>query len=250
MKQVKFFMIAAAIFVGITFDSCLNSENENAWDGYDYVTIEESAWGGYITLLGDFSGCTFIPSNPSLLQSQTNEYPERARIFYKLAKDEVITEGKTEYKIEIVSCDLLLPVKDFSRTEDTGGPTPTPLIQLDAQNTWAVNDYINIGFTFHTNGKTTVQNFDLFAESVESNTLHVKLNHSEEDVVANYESQGLISFRIPSFTRLSEIYSSLDLSNILIPFGENKDSIYIKVTAEGDNNRTLELNPIRVKIRN
>jgi hypothetical protein len=248
MKQVKLFVIAVAIFVGITFDSCINSENENVWDGYDYVTIiEEGALGGYITLVGDFSGCTFIPSNPSFLQLQTNEYPKRARVFYKLAKDQVIVEGKTEYNIEIVSCDLLLPVKDFSRTGNISGLPTTPLIQLDAQNTWAANDYINIGFTFHTDGKTTVQNFDLFAEKAEDNTLYVKLNHSE-NVVASYEGIGLISLPIPPFIQLSELYPSLDLSNTLIPFGENKDSIYIKVTADG-NNRVLELNPIKVKIR-
>ncbi|KAA6321362.1 hypothetical protein EZS27_028980 [termite gut metagenome] len=248
MKQVKFFVIAVAIFVGIAFESCYSGENENVWDGYDYVTIiEGGVFGEYITLLGDFSGCTFIPSNPGFLQLQTNEYPERARIFYKLVKDEVIIEGKTEYKIEIVSCDLLLPVKDFSSTKDISGLTTTPLIQLDAQNTWAVNDYINISFIYSTNGKTTVQNFDLFAEKVENSTLSVKLIHLE-DVVTGFEGQGLISFYIPSFIELSELYPSLNLSDALIPFGENKDSIYIKVTAEG-NDKALELDPIKVKIR-
>ncbi|KAA6341776.1 hypothetical protein EZS27_010443 [termite gut metagenome] len=251
MKQVNFFVIAVAIFVGITFESCYSGENENAWDGYDCVTIiEEGALGERITLVGDFSGYTFIPSNPNFLQLQTNEYPERARIFYKFAADEVIIEGKTTYNIKIVSCDLLLPVNDFSRTEDISELT-TPLIQLNDQNTWAVNNYINIGFTCYANEKTTAQNFDLFADKVENNnTLCVKLNHSEDVAVGSgYDSQGLISFRIPPFAQLSEFYSNLDLSNTLIPFGENKDSIYIKVMAEGRNNNVLELDPIKVKMK-
>ncbi|KAA6344296.1 hypothetical protein EZS27_008075 [termite gut metagenome] len=251
MKQVNFFVMAVAIFVGITFESCYSGENENAWDGYDCVTIiEEGILGGHITLVGDFSGYTFIPSNPGFLQLQTTKYPERARIFYKFAENEVFIEGKKEYNIKIVSCDLLLPVENFSSMEDISELPTTPLIQLNAQNTWAINNYINISFTCYANEKTKVEDFDLFVEEVENdNTLCVKLKHSEDvEMGLGYESQGLISFRIPSFSLLSEWYSSLNLSDALIPFGENNDSIYIKVTAVG-RDKVLELDPIKVKIK-
>jgi hypothetical protein len=143
-----------------------------------------------------------------------------------------------------VAYDIILPVKSFCKPDDVLAPG-APLVQLNAQDTWVANGYINIDFVFFVTAKTAAEHFDMFVEKIEGNTLYVQLYHSENIEDRYEQGQGLMSFRIPSFNQLYTLYPDLNWDETIKPLVENEEPVLIKVIANGRDDKTLELEAIK-----
>lgn len=64
MKKIKFFALALTLLMGISFTSCLNNDSEAGYDGYGYLKIINSSYGGL--QLKDLAGNIYLPTMSSV----------------------------------------------------------------------------------------------------------------------------------------------------------------------------------------
>lgn len=239
MKKVKLFvMVAAAIFMGTTMISCLDSDNSNLYDGTFYGTVIETL--GSVYIVSDVENIRFTPTNPSVLQSN-GEYPERVFIFFKYTEGEVYQEGKTSYSIEILpDYSAELTVKQFNNSPDT--LTSYPLSALSegwgVANEYTTSRYLMIPFACYINSSATSYVFDMYTERAGNDTVYLTFNHSVGGIDNSYggvSNSGVSCFRIPA---------DLYYMDNLVP---KNDSIVIQVQAKGLNDVTLKGKPFKIK---
>lgn len=251
MKQMKFLAITFILLMGVAVTSCIDSDNGQSWDYADFMTITESYMGIGIVMKSDVTGYTFIPDNPSALQlqqsSSTPSYPERAMVYCKFKEGETLVEGKTKYNVTIVGCGAILPVRDFCDHDTLTWEEGTPIIDIDGQNVWGANGYVNVTFSFNYTNGLTFNHFDMYPVKVEDNVLYVKF-HENVEKTNNYGEQqsAIMSFRLPSLHDLKYKYDLPELE----PIGSTNDSINMKIIATGSSDSPIERGPIKVKINN
>lgn len=69
MKQLKFWMVAFTLLMGVSFTSCLDSGDRDYDDVYGFVLVH--GYMGYVTF-EDAAGNTYTPTQVSLTQLETN----------------------------------------------------------------------------------------------------------------------------------------------------------------------------------
>ena len=254
MKRIHFASLIILLVAVFTFSSCLDSDSESNWDYAGYMTVD-NLMGTYI-LKPDFSSYTFIPSNPDKLQfvdkenNPTGEYLKRGFIVIKFAEEEVFPqEGKERYNVNIVSVERALNVKEMKKPELV--EESNPLYQLGGKNQfWADNGYVNVSFyPTYEQGKADeldINDFDLFLDKVsdDNKTLFLRFNHSIAKVEKpiNHPYLELTSFKLPSRGQIQNEFPDLEF------FGSKNDSVRVKVTALGPNERELESPEFNIKL--
>lgn len=244
-KRIKFLAVAAALLIGISFTSCLDSDNENSWDWYGLVTVR--SYMGSVYLLGD-DGISYYPTNPEVLRVSSAdgsaEYIERALLFLKYV-DGTANETTTGSRSVSIVEGSKVTVKPLCDRPDTI-ETTIPLVSLNAAG--GVNGYINLNFHYnHTESVT--EEFDLYPEKVEGDllTLRFKQTYGEDSYYGGTSSEGLLSYRLPSFSALQSQLEDRGLGE-LTPVN---DSIYVTVLGTGSNDTDLTIsapyNKFRIK---
>lgn len=108
MKQLKFLMVAPTLLMGVSFTSCLNSD-----DNYDrtqghFVRVK----GGYASYFEDIVGNKLFPTAASLINVEANSdfkmsSTNFAFITYTLVEDEGKTKAETGMEASSYSIELL-----------------------------------------------------------------------------------------------------------------------------------------------
>lgn len=241
MKQTKFLLLGVILLIGTTFTSCLNGDSESLYDIGEMVTIEKDA---ILTpkIIGDFTGYTYIPSNPQVIRYQDLTYPERAILYFKLDEGEVITEGKTKYKVSIVpNYTSVIPTKDFNYGLDT--LKTYNLIQF-RETPWQAENYLSLQFDFKYTYSSIVD-FDLCPTKAEGDILHLKFNHSVGNENAYEQGSGVYSFRLPNKWELQSRLDELEDGGTL---DMEADSITFKIWGEGPNSDIINAKPVKVAL--
>lgn len=240
-KRIKSLAVAIALLMGISFTSCLNSNNESSWDFVQSVTIR--SYMGSVYMLGD-DGITYYPTNPDLLKISSTDgspkYGERAFLTLKYVDE--ATNGATagSRNVTIVG-GRFISVKSFCDSPDTI-KTTIPLVSLNAAG--GVNGYITVNFNYNYTGSKV--DFDLYPEKVEGDLLTLRFKQTYgKDSYGGTSSLELYSYRIPSFSILQSQLEDRSLGE-LTPVN---DSIYVTIVGTGSNNTDLTLNSPYNKFR-
>lgn len=206
---MKFVALALTLLMGISFTSCLNSDDGNAsYSGF--VTVSQGFLSDIVLLTDD--GYTLTPTNPSVLLANS-KYPERVFLNYELVAGEEFVSGKTKYNVSILS-GYVIPVKTFNQKPDT--LNDYKITQLSAP--WYANNYVTFGIGF--NYLNSVVDFEVSQQKIGHDTLYVKLNYSKGGGDSFYnEGTTYLSFKVPS-----SVYGVIE---------EKNDSIWVKILAKG-----------------
>lgn len=188
MKRIHFISLVILLSSVFTFTSCLDSDNESNYDLRAFMTYDSGFMGSGV-LKPDGSNFIFTPTNPGLLKlfdkdgKPTGEYMKRGYVYVKFIEGEVFPQDdKNDYKVEIVGASILLSVKEMSMHKPEIVEDSNPLYQLENSDyrSWVSNGYFNILFypTYDKVENLKIEDFDLFIDKVENNTLYLRLNHS------------------------------------------------------------------------
>ncbi len=233
-KKIKFLGVVFTLLLGISFTSCLNSDNnESSWDIYAFVTVKN--YMGSVYLLGD-DGVTYYPTNPDVLKITSTggatEYVERAAIYLKYV-DNAAGSTTTTRTVTIVSGNNI-PVKSLCDKPDTI-KTTVPLQSLNYN--WGANGYITVDFNFNYYSGTNFA-FDLYPEAVQGDLLTLRLKQTYGKANGNSLQEYLVSYKIPYFQSLQNQLENMGLG-VLTPV---QDSIYVTILGTGPNNTDLTVN--------
>ena len=222
MKKMKLAAIFAGLVSVFTFSSCLNDGDSGPnYDLYEIVTVEEGSIFGGTVLKGDAWGYTYTPVASSVLaglKASDGSYYKRVQVGIKLMEGEAITEGKKSYKVSEVGLIAILNYKDFNVQADTL-KNEYALVSLEDSNNkiWAINGYVNVPFTFKTKEQLSMNDFHLYAV---------------EGADDAYQTGGaLISFHMP--------FNDMEFRDIFDQVVPKSDTIVVKVTAKGENDKEL-----------
>lgn len=237
MKKMKLAAIFAGLVSVFTFSSCLNDGDSGSnYDLYEIVTVEEgSIFFGGTVLKGDAWGYTYTPVASSVLaglKASDGSYYKRAQVGIKLMEGEAITEGKKSYKVSEVGVLAILNYKDFNVQSDTLR-TDYALVSLEDSNNkiWAINGYVNVPFTFKTKEQLSMNDFHLYAVEAKEDTLVTKLQQTKGADDAYQTGSALISFHMP--------FNDMKFRDIFDQVVPKSDTIVVKVTAKGENDKEL-----------
>ena len=236
MKKMKLAAIFAGLVSVFTFSSCLNDGDGGPnYDLYEIVTVEEGSIFGGAVLKGDAWGYTYTPVSSSVLaglKTSDGSYYKRAQVGIKLMEGEVITEGKKSYKVSEVGVMTVLNYKDFNLQPDTLKNDYALVSLEDANNKiWAINGYVNVPFTFKTKEQLSMNDFHLYAVGAKEDTLVTRLRQTKGSDDAYQTGSALISFHMP--------FNRGEFFEILNNVQPKNDTIVVKVTAKGENDKEL-----------
>ena len=230
MKKMKWAVLFAALVSVFGFSSCLESEKGDTYDLYEYVTIRGT--GTSVTMKGDVSGCTFIPTSTDVLAAlelKEGGYYKRALVAMKLA--EAYVANQPSYKVSAVQVYSYLPYKSVNiapDTLDTKGHGDYKFLNLGTGQSkpWVSAGFVNVNFEISVPTSTpSLDDFHLYVTGASNDTLYTKLRYVKDNTSAYTSINELVSFEIPS----SVMYNP-SISNVL-----NKDSIVLTVVAVGSN---------------
>ncbi|NMA75354.1 MAG: hypothetical protein GX963_14655 [Bacteroidales bacterium] len=256
MKKNRLTSLIVLLVAVFTFSSCLDSDSESSWDYANYMTVVDYDYMGTPSeLRPDFFPYIFTPINPEVLKLYNKEeeskgYLKRGFIVVKLVEGEDFSQkDKTRYDVKIVGIENVLNVKNMQKPELVEGSNA--LYQFGPKEQfWGDNGYINVAFyPTYERGKgeeLDIDDFDLFLDKVsdDNKTLLLRFNHSIPQVKEpiNYERLVLTSFTLPSRGQIQSEFPNLEF------FGSTNDSIRVKVTALGPNERELESSEFNIKL--
>lgn len=236
MKKMKLAVAFAALVSVFGFSSCLNSDESGpSYDLAESVIVKEYMGAPY--LIGENTGYRYNPTNSSVLASlqlKDGNYYKRANIGITLAEGEVITEGKTSYKISaiVVYQQNLIPYKSFNLSPDTlKGDYKLKSLKLDNTTIWARFGFVNVPFSTNIGNDVSLNDFHLYVTGVKEDTLYTRFRYTKDNSQGYQNMNSFISFEMPfSDPMFYEQYNKL----------QARDSIIIKVTANGENGELLE----------
>ena len=202
MKQMKLALMAlVAVFMGMTFTSCLDSDNDPT--EYAYVTINN--YLGYVTSMTTDNGLTLIPQNPQAMTEATGGIPFRAHVSYELAEGEKYQNNVTEYKVYFKQ--YIETFFDASMSEEPVNSL-SPIMGLG--RIWcSVSGYLNIESAFYTDKNISDRDFGLFVKEVKDNTIHFKMVLNKEIEKSSAYSAKVVSFLLEDQDWFESTYSEL-----------------------------------------
>lgn len=225
---MKWAVLFAALVSVFGFSSCLESEEGNTYDLYEYVTVR--GMGTSVTMKGDVSGCTFIPTSNDViaaLELKEGGYYKRALVAMKLA--EAYVANQPSYKVSAVQVYNYLPYKNLNMAPDTldakgHGDFKFQNLGSGESKPWVSSGFVNVNFGINVPTSTpSLNDFHLYITGASNDTLYTKLRYIKDNSNAYNSINELVSFEIPS----TVMYNPSISSNL------NSDSIVITVVAKG-----------------
>ncbi len=197
---MKWAVLFAALVSVIGFSSCLDGEEGETYDLYEYVTVENNM--GTATLVGDQSGITYIPTSADVLSALAltdGGYYERALVAIKLAEEYVV--GKTLYQISGIQVYNYIPYKDCTMNPDTlSGDYNFVSLGTGNDRPWVKSGFANVSFSVQIPNTTpSLSDFNLYVTGASNDTLYAKLQYSKDNTSAITTMSEMISFELPSY---------------------------------------------------
>ncbi|MDR0658714.1 MAG: hypothetical protein LBG18_07275 [Mediterranea sp.] len=197
MKHMKIALAAMlAVVMGTTFTSCLNSDRDDV--NYAYVTINTSM--GIITSLTTDDGYELVPQNASQM-TLDGSIPKRAYIAFKLLEGEKLSSNSSA-RVSFVDYYDILYVRDMS---DGLVETATRLLAI-SQDIWSANGYLNVAAAYYSYTVDSPDDFSLYIDRIEDNTIYFKLAFTKEVEETSTYSAKSLSYILPSEEEIKESY--------------------------------------------
>ena len=135
-------------------------------------------------------------------------------------------------KVSEVGLIAILNYKDFNVQADTL-KNEYALVSLEDSNNkiWAINGYVNVPFTFKTKEQLNMNDFHLYAVEAKEDTLVTRLRQTKGADDAYQTGGALISFHMP--------FNDMEFRDIFDQVVPKSDTIVVKVTAKGENDKEL-----------
>ncbi len=227
MKQMKIWIVALTFIMGLSFTSCVNSDNDT-WNVSAYVTTN-SMYPYDATLLGD-DGVNYIPTNPSALRwDNSDEYAKRALVYMKYVEGEDGAPNKASYSVEIVGASGIT-VKSLNQLPDTLENS----YPVNDFGIWAINGYITVASALYITSNSI--DLELFLdyetieeEGVKDNIVPMKYQFTQGGTEYGGTSNAtpVVSWTVPSADKLYE-------------YGVNmSDSVVFKISAKNSSSSEL-----------
>lgn len=197
---MKWAVLFAALVSVIGFSSCLDSEEGETYDLYEYVTVEN--YMGSATLVGDQSGITYIPTSTDVLAAlalKDGGYYERALVAIQLAEEYVV--GKTSYQISGIQVYNYVPYKDCTMNPDTlSGDYNFVSLGTGNERPWVKSGFANVTFSIQIpNSTPSLNDFNMYITGASNDTLYAKLQYSKDNSAAYTTMSEMISFELPGY---------------------------------------------------
>lgn len=235
MKKIKFAALFAAFVSVFGFSSCLNDDQTESFELYDYVTLTDVAGSTsrLKSMICDSYNLTLEPQSESVLEPlklTDGTYYERAYVGVKLVED--IDAIRTKYTVSEIQVVEAIPYMDFNFNPDTldaKGYGDHGFTSID-KRIWAKTGFLTIPFELKVldkNVSTFYDDLHLYIEKASNDTLYTKFRYVKD----NFEGlsyQFLMSFKMP---KSNPVYYQMNPKN---------DSIVIKVTAPYNSTQNLE----------
>ena len=145
---MKWAVLFAALVSTFGFSSCLDSEEGESYDLFDYVTVTDGFMGS-TALKGDNSGMTFTPVSSDVLaslQMKDGGYYKRAMVGIQLAEE--YSPGKSNYQISGIQVYNYLPYKTFTTQPDTiSGDFNFLELGKGNEKPWVRTGFVNVVFS-------------------------------------------------------------------------------------------------------
>lgn len=231
MKKMKWAVLFAALVSAFGFSSCLDSEEGESYDLYEYVTVDN--YMGATTLVGDQSGYTYIPTSKDVLAAllmKDGSYYKRALVAIKLAEE--FSTGKKSFQISGIQVYNYLLYKSFTMAPDTlDGDYDFISLGTGNEKPWVKSGFANVSFSVQIpNASPSLDDFNMYITGASNDTLYAKLQYSKDNTSAYTTMSELISFELPSYDPA---------------FGEfnPRDSIVLTVVAKTKDGETKTTTP-------
>lgn len=222
MRKMNWAVLFTALVSVFTLSSCIDSEEGETYDLYEYVTVED--FMGTATLIGDQSGFTYVPVSSDViaaLQLKDGSYYKRALVAIQLA--EPFSAEKSRYNITGISVYNYVPYKGFNENSDT----------LDIEGygdykfqgltePWVRSGYVNVPFSINIpTTNPSLDDFHLYVTGANTDTLFTKLRYTKDNSSAYNIMTEMVSFELPS--------NDPAFMNL------RRDSIVVNIEAKGPN---------------
>lgn len=199
MKKMKWAVLFAALVSVVGFSSCLDSEEGESYDLYEYVTVD--SYMGATILVGDQSGYTYIPTTKDVLAAllmKDGSYYKRALVAIKLAEE--FSTGKKSFQISGIQVYNYLPYKSFTMAPDTlDGDYNFISLGTGNEKPWVKSGFANVSFSVQIpNASPSLDDFNMYITGASNDTLYAKLQYSKDNTSAYTTMSELISFELPS----------------------------------------------------
>lgn len=198
---MKWAVLFAALVSVFGFSSCLDSDNSQSNDLFEYVTVEN--YMGATTLVGDQSGLMYIPVSADVLASlemKDGSYYKRAMVGIKLAEAYDPTNIKTSYKISAIQVYNYIPYKDCTMNPDTlVGDYNFINVGTGNAKPWVKNGFANVTFSVQIpTAQPSLNDFHLYLTGASNDTLFAKLRYTKDNSTAYTTMSEMISFELPN----------------------------------------------------
>ena len=215
---MKWAVLFAAMVSVLGFSSCLESEEGDSYDLYEYVTVD--SYMGTATLIGDQSGYTYVPVTKdvlSALEMKDGSFYKRALVAIKLAEE--FTQGKTTFNISSVQVYNYIPYKECNVNPDTldaknYGDYDFLSLGTGSSKPWVKSGFANVTFNVAIpDANPSLNDFHLYFTGASNDTLYAKLRYTKNNTTAYSSMSELVSFELPSY---DPAYSQLQTSDSIV----------------------------------
>lgn len=241
MKKMKFIALALTLLMGISFTSCLSSDDDSSSSTlYAFVTVHSYMGTAYFT---DGNGVIYYPTSASLSSVEStydfSTSSNTAYIYYTV--DETSTSNTSTSKTVVLSYAISLDAKVEmpEAVGDTNDSTSTaPIISLASMTTsselYMLDDQLVIGVNYY---MSKLHYFTLvyYPEETTSSSTEIKLylrHNSKSDTSTAYTSSTFVNAGYSP----SLYFKAFDLSDILAYYSDQtgNSSVTINVETEED----------------
>ncbi len=252
MKQMKIWIVALTMIMGISLTSCVNSSDNGPYPGTDIVEV----FTGYGTSFRNASGFIYYPTSSSLAAVETTykfntSSSKVAYILYYEIEEETPTSGtKTTMNIDLQYAASLDTTVELPEEEGASNDSVATAAIIGLQTAMSQNEKIHI-----INDKYLICGINYYAYKIDNHSftmvyyeeettadsdgITLYLRHRDnEDTYANYNATLNLAGSYPVY-----YWKSFDLSRVFQDYKRktNNSSVKIKiVTEENSSSEKLE----------
>ncbi len=242
MKQLKFVVLALTVLMGISFTSCISSD-ESKPTGGGVVQVTSSYWSTSVTFLAD-DGITLVPTATSVdaVESQvgfTFSDTKVAYITFEYDPDSADNADSATSKKLVVTLTGAVPVDAYTKVESTypgasnDSISTSPIIRLDdVKNSKPMvllgDGYLLTGINYFLSSYTHRFTLVNYAEENSDSEIVFHLRHTGTPEESNsYTSEDLFYYYGPHY-----YYFAFDIRDILNPYRDMTSSVRITIIAD------------------
>lgn len=246
---MKFVALALTLLMGISFTSCLNSDDDSSSQGGGIVTVINSYGSVYFL---DGSGVKYYPTSTSLASVEsTYSFSTSSKVAYVVFDYDTTTEtASTGYTVELTYAVSLDSKVEMVQTKGASNDSTTtaPVISLDLMTTseylYVINDQLVIGANYYMSKYHYLTMVYYPNETTESSTeIKLYLRHNSKGDTSTAATSYDYASSYPSI-----YFKAYNLSNILNDFYDKTGLSSVKINVETkENDSSIDLTSATTK---